>query len=392
MKNILEKINILKPWVISVRQDLHSTPELGLEEFITRDKIIGYLKEIGIHYTTFENHTGVVASIINPNFEKTIAIRCDIDALPIDENNTLSYKSINNGIMHACGHDAHTAILLGTCKYLYSIKDELDVNVKFLFQPAEETVGGAKLLIESGCMENPKIDYTIGLHVMPSINTGCIELQYDTMNASTDTINIKIKGKKGHGAYPNEGIDAIVCSAHVITALQTIISRNIASTNSAVLSLGMINGGKQGNIICDEVNITGTLRTLDKNTRSFIKERIVQIVKNTAISFNATSDVIIEEGYEPLVNDNFIVDIVKDNGVKLLGKENVLFRKHPSLGAEDFSFYLDYSKGAFYHLGCRNEDKNIIFPLHTSEFMIDEDCLTIGICIHVLNVLSLSKI
>lgn len=391
MEKLQEKVAKIKPWILSIRQDLHSTPELGLEEFLTKEKIIKYLKEIGINYTTFQNHTGVMASINIPNAKKTIAIRSDIDALPITESNNLPYKSIFNGKMHACGHDAHTAILLGSCKILYEMKKSLNANVKFFFQPAEETAGGAKLMINDNCMKNPDVDYTLGLHVMPNIDTGCVELQYDTMNASTDTINITIKGKQGHGAYPHEGIDAILCSSYVITALQSIVSRNISPANSVVLSLGTINGGNQGNIICDNVKITGTLRTLDPQTREFTKKRITQIVKDTCNGLGAIGDVDIEEGYAPLVNNNEVVDIVKDNAIKLLSKDRVLFRKQPSLGAEDFSFFLEHSKGAFYHLGCKNIEKNIISPLHTSTFLVDEDCLEIGVSLHVMNVLSLSN-
>lgn len=294
--------------------------------------------------------------------------------------------------MHACGHDAHTAILIGSCKVLYDMRDELDVNVKFLFQPAEETVGGAKLLIKDGCMENPKVDYTIGLHVMPHINTGMVELQYGSMNASTDTVSITIEGKQGHGAYPHQGVDAIVAAGHVICALQSIVSRNIDPVDSVVLSLGVINGGIKENVICPKVTIGGTLRTLNPDTRRYAKERIKEIVDFTCKGLGAKGSVDIEEGYAPLVNDNFVVDIVKENAINLLGKDNVVFRKHPSLGAEDFSFFLEHSKGAFYHLGCRNQEKNILSPLHTADFDIDEDCLEIGVMLHVLNTLSFAKL
>ena len=222
MDKIINKVKNLKSWIINIRRDLHQTPELGLEEFLTKEKIIKYLEEIGIDYITYPNHTGVMA-YINKNAKNTVAIRADIDALPILENNNKSYKSIYNGKMHACGHDAHTAILLGSCKVLYDMKDELDVNVKFFFQPAEETIGGAKLLIEDGCMDNPKVDYTIGLHVMPHINTGMVELQYDSMNASTDTVSITIEGKQSHGAYPHQGVDAIVVASHVICAFKVLL-------------------------------------------------------------------------------------------------------------------------------------------------------------------------
>lgn len=391
MNNVIDKVKSLKSWLINVRRDLHKTPELGLEEFLTKEKIIKYLEEIGIDYTTYPNHTGVMA-YINKNAKNTVAIRADIDALPIVETNNKSYKSIYNGKMHACGHDAHTAILIGSCKVLYDMRDELDVNVKFLFQPAEETVGGAELLIKDGCMENPKVDFTIGLHVMPHINTGMVELQYDSMNASTDTVSITIEGKQGHGAYPHQGVDAIVAAGHVICALQSIVSRNIDPTDSVVLSLGVINGGIKENVICPKVILSGTLRTLNPDTRRYAKERIKEIVDFTCKGLGALGSVDIEEGYAPLINDNFVVDIVKENATNLLGKDNVVFRKHPSLGAEDFSFFLEHSKGAFYHLGCRNEDKNILSPLHTADFDIDEDCLEIGVMLHVLNTLSFAKL
>ena len=391
MNSLINKVKNIKHWLVDIRRDLHKTPELGLEEFLTKEKIIKYLEEIGIDYITYPEHTGVMA-YINKNAKNTIAIRADIDALPIVETSDKPYKSIHEGKMHACGHDAHTAILLGSCKILYDMKDELDVNVKFLFQPAEETVGGAELLIKDGCMENPKVDYTIGLHVMPHINTGMVELQYDSMNASTDTVNITIEGKQGHGAYPHQGVDAIVVAGYVICALQSIVSRNIDPVDSVVLSLGVINGGIKGNVICPSVNLTGTLRTLNPQTRKYAKERIHDIVEFTCKGLGAKGSVYIEEGYAPLVNDNFVVDIVKENAINLLGEDKVVFRKHPSLGAEDFSFFLEHSKGAFYHLGCRNEDKNILSPLHTPDFDIDEDCLEIGVMLHVLNTLSFSKL
>ena len=241
-------------------------------------------------------------------------------------------------------------------------------------------------------MENPKVDYTIGLHVMPHINTGMIELQYDSMSASTDTVNITIEGKQCHGAYPHQGIDSIVVAGHVICALQSIVSRNIDPTDSVVLSLGLINGGIKENVICPKVTISGTLRALNSDTRKYAKERIKEIVDFTCKGLGALGSIDIEEGYAPLVNDSFVVDIIKENAINLLGKDNVVFRKNPSLGAEDFSFFLEHSKGAFYNLGCRNEDKNILSPLHTADFDIDEDCLEIGVMLHVLNTLSFAKL
>lgn len=381
----------IKDWLVSVRRDLHQTPELGMCEFKTKEKIIKYLNEIGIDYIESKYNTAILA-YINNNSKTTIGLRADIDALPIKEELDSDFKSIYDGKMHACGHDAHTAILLGTCKLLYSLRNSLDANVKFFFQPAEETIGGAKPMIDEGFMDNPYVNYMLGLHVMPHIDTGCVELKYDTLNASTDTINITIKGTKSHGAYPQNGIDAVVVASHVITALQTIVSRNIDPTDSVVISIGMINGGFQGNIICDEVKLTGSLRTLHPTVRTFAKSRIKEIVDFTTKSFSASAIVSIDEGYSPLINNNEIVDFIKENVSDLLGVDKLIMRKQPSLGAEDFSFFLEKCKGAFYHLGCRNTVKGITSPLHTSTFDIDEDCLPIGVMLHVSNVFKLSNL
>lgn len=385
LKSMCYEIN---DWLIEVRRDLHQTPELGLEEFETKRKIIKYLNNIGIDYIDYKDHTGIIA-YINTSSTKTVALRADIDALPINEDLNTSFKSIYPGKMHACGHDAHTAILLGACNILFKLKDNLNVNVKFFFQPAEETVGGSRLMIKDGCMTNPNVDCVFGLHVMPHIKSDTIELKYNTLNASTDTINITIIGNKSHGAYPHEGIDAIVISAHVITALQTIVSRNISPINSVVLSLGTIKGGLSQNILCDKVSIKGTLRTLDKSSREFAKMKIKEIVESTCKGLGGDSIINIEEGYPALINNNHFVDIVKENAINLFGLDRVIVRDFPSLGAEDFSYYLDICPGAFYHIGCANEEKNILAPLHTSTFNIDEMCLINGVMLHVKNVLSI---
>ena len=224
----------MNDWLVNVRRDLHKTPELGLKEFETKEKIKKYLDEIGISYIEYKNTTAIVAQI-NGGFEKTVGLRADIDALPIDEELDLDYKSKNPGVMHACGHDAHTAILLGACKVLYENRDLLKVNVKFFFQPGEE-IGAGKYMIEEGCLENPKVDMVFGLHVGSHIKTGYIEIKKGTAAASTDRLILKVLGKNGHGAYPHEGVDAIVIASYLVTALQSIISRNIDPTDSAVIS------------------------------------------------------------------------------------------------------------------------------------------------------------
>ncbi|MGL4912569.1 MAG: M20 metallopeptidase family protein [Romboutsia sp.] len=389
---IIENCKDIQKWLQEIRRDFHKTPELSLEEYKTKDKIIKYLEEIGIDYIDFKDHNGIMAYIVKPQNKITIGIRADMDALPIQEESKEHYKSTTKGVMHACGHDAHMAMLLGACKVLNKIKSTLNVNVKFLFQPAEETLGGAKFLVRDKCLENPKVDYMFGLHVMPHIETGYIETKYGTLNASTDSLKIIIKGKKSHGAYPENGIDALVASSHVVTALQSIISRNISPLNSAVLTIGKIQGGEAQNIICDNITMIGTLRTLDSETRELIINRIKNIIENTSDAFGCKGELHIEEdGFPAVINDKEVVDIIIKNTKELLGKDKFIMRENPSLGGEDFSFYTDDCKGAFFHIGCKSIEKGINYPLHTAQFNIDEDCLQIGTMMHIMNVLYFNK-
>ena len=387
-QDIINKVNNLNEWIIKIRRDIHETPELAMEEYITKKKIKKYLDEIGIEYKEYESHRGIMAYIIKNENCKTIAIRADIDALPINENTDKPYKSKHEGVMHACGHDAHTAMLLGACKILYDMKNELHVNIKFFFQGAEERFGGAKYLIKDGCLQNPNVDYMFGLHVQANVEKGYIECRKGCLNASSNSIKIKVKGKRAHGAYPENGVDALVCAAQIITSLQSIVSRNISPTNMAVLTLGKISGGEAQNVICENVEINGTIRTLDYESKEFIIDRLKTIVENTAKAYECEGSVYIEdEGYLPIINDKELVDIIKFNTEKLLGKEMYKEKVYPSMGAEDFSFYTKNCKGVFFHLGCGNKEKGINSLLHTDTFDIDERCLVIGTAMHVLNVL-----
>ncbi|MDD4046630.1 MAG: M20 family metallopeptidase [Tissierellia bacterium] len=379
--------------LVEIRRDFHMNPELSENEFRTQEKICEYLNKWGIeNYICAE--TGVVGIIKGKHKGKTIGIRGDIDALPIHEKSDVPYSSVTPGVMHACGHDAHAAIVLGIAKIIKEMADSegsINGNVKLLFQPAEETIGGAERMIQEGCMEAPNVDYVLGLHVQPYLDSGKVELKHGKLNAATDSINIALKGKASHGAYPDEGIDAIVMAGYVITALQSIVSRNTSPINSVVVSLGKISGGVKDNIIADEVIITGTLRTLDDETRQFTKDKISNIVNNTAMAFGGEGLTTFYEGYKSLINDNEVVDIIKENAEKLLGKENVEFKEFPSLGAEDFSYFLDVAKGAFFHLGCGNSAKGITSPLHSEHFDIDEECLKVGVMLQVENIMTLLK-
>lgn len=367
----------IQDWLVNIRRDFHSYPELGRNEFRTQKKICEYLNELGIENYKIAG-TGVVGIIKGASNGKTVALRADIDALPMQEKNDVPYKSKIDGVMHACGHDAHIAIQLGAARILNELKEIFSGNIKLFFQPDEEGNGGADIMVREGCMDNLKVDFVLGLHVMGYLETGKIEIKYGKLNASSDGILIKILGKSSHGAYPEKGIDAITTSAYVISALQTLVSRNISPLNSAVLSFGKITGGEVGNSIADEVTLKGTLRTLDKETRKFCKDRITEIATKTAEAFGAKAEININPGYEPLVNDDEIVKVIEEIGIKMLGKENIIYKEFPSLGVEDFSYFLDKAKGAFYHLGCANKEKNITAPNHNSSFDIDEDCLAIG--------------
>lgn len=379
----------LKPWLVDVRRDFHRYPEFGMEEFRTRDKIVQYLEEMGIPYETGIANTGVVGFIKGAEESKTVALRADMDALPITEQNEVDYKSTITGKMHACGHDAHMTVLLGAAKLLNEKKAHLPGNVKLLFQPAEETVGGAKPMIEQGVLENPKVDAVFGLHVAPEIPVGEIGVKYDQVNASSDTILITVKGDNAHGAYPHTGKDAVVIAAHVITALQTIVSRNVDPRQSAVISIGVIQGGTQGNIIANEVKMTGTVRTFDPEVRELVLKRIEDVLAYTTRSLGGDYDFALgDDGYIALINDNSMVDVVIKSGQTLLGEDKVKHITVPSLGVEDFSYFAAAVPSAFYRLGCRNEAKGIVHGAHTGRFDIDEDCLPIGAAMQVQNVLN----
>ncbi|MDW7667631.1 MAG: M20 family metallopeptidase [Bacillota bacterium] len=389
--NIEDKIEKIFKEIRDIRRDIHKHPELGQEEYRTSKIIRDFLNRNKI-----ENHacakTGVVGIIRGKNNGNTVGVRADIDALPIEEETDLEYKSIHKGIMHACGHDAHTAILLGVGKVLKEIENSLSGNVKLFFQPAEESVGGALPMIQEGCMENPKVDYVLGLHVFPSMETGFIGVKYDKMNASTDEFKITVKGVSGHGAYPHSGIDAIVLAGHVITGIQSYISRSISPLNSVVFSIGTINGGKGGNIIADKVEMIGTMRTLDEEQRIETKEKVKKLIENLCNAYGGVGNIEFDEGYKALINNNDVVRIIEKKGKEILGENKVIIGNNPSMGAEDFSYFAYKAKGGFYSLGCGNKEKGIVYNGHHPKFQIDEDCLKVGMRLQIENILELTKL
>lgn len=374
-----------KEWIISLRRKLHRIPEDGFQEFKTQRLIMETLDEIGIPYTT--ERTWVIGLIEGGQPGETVALRADMDALPLTEPDGCPFRSEHEGMMHACGHDAHVAMALGAAKVLYGLREQLHGKVKLLFQPAEETVGGAEPMVQAGAMENPHVDRVYGIHVMPHLPVGKVETRMGTLNASTDTVKITIRGRAGHGAYPDLGTDAIVCAAQVVTALQTVVSRNVSPLQSAVLTIGVIEGGTAQNIICDEVRMRGTLRTANGDLRAMMKERIAVIASNVAVGMGCEAEVDVISGYAALVNDDKEAARVKRVAARLFGEENVVDKPAPSMGGEDFSFFSDCAPGAFFHVGCVSPEWMPAPPLHSKDFRIDEDCLTIGALMHVALVL-----
>ena len=374
-----------KDWMVDIRRRLHRIPERGFAEVKTQQVIMETLDALGIPYTT--ERTWVVGVIEGALPGQVVALRADMDALPLEEPEGLPFRSEHPGMMHACGHDAHMTMMLGAAKVLMGMRDRLPGTVKLLFQPAEETDGGAEPMVQRGVMENPHVDRVYGLHVQPYLPVGVIETRAGTLNASTDDVELTILGRSSHGAYPESGADAIVCAAQVITSLQTLVSRNVSPLASAVLSLGMISGGTAGNIICDRVSLRGTLRTANGEIRAMMKRRIEEVASGVAAAMGCTAEVCITSGYAALVNDEAEAGRVMRVGACLLGEKNVVRKAAPSMGGEDFSFFCERVPGAFFHLGCVKKEDMPAPLLHSRDFHLDEDCLTVGAMMHVALVL-----
>lgn len=391
--DIKKRVNEIFQELVEIRREFHMHPELSEKEYETVERICNYLDKWGIEYERDIADTGVVAIIRGKEGGRTVAARADIDALPVVELNDLPFKSVNQGIMHACGHDIHTTIHLGVARLLKEMENDFQGNVKIFFQPAEETVGGAKRMIDEGCLKDPDVEYILALHVTSSLDVGNIEIKYGSYNAATNEFQIKVVGKSSHAAYPEESVDSIVVAGYIITALQTLVSRNISPLNSVVLTLGRINGGTKDNIISGEVTMSGTLRTLDEETRNYAKKRVKEIAENTAKAHGANAIVEFDEdGYPAVINDDEVIDVLKDKAEEILGKDKIYYREFPSMGADDFSYFLQEAKGAYYNLGSGNKEKGWTAPLHSGKFMADEESIRVGVLLQTETLLELLKL
>ncbi|BDD00347.1 M20 family metallopeptidase [Persicobacter psychrovividus] len=380
MKSTIQQLaKEIKQQVIDYRQYLHQHPELSFQEHHTVKYVADQLTAMGITRQETKAETGLVALIEGKNpTKKVIALRADLDALPIVEENDQPYKSQNDGVMHACGHDAHTASLLGAAYILNQVKDQFEGTVKLVFQPGEEQLpGGASLMIKDGALENPKPEAIIGQHVMPFIPVGKVGFRPGMYMASCDEIYITVRGKGGHAALPENNIDPIVIAANMIVSLQQIVSRFAPPKIPCVLSFGDIRAFGATNIIPDEVKIKGTFRTMNEPWRAEAHERIVKMAKGIVEGMGGTVDFDIRKGYPYLENDEALTLRNRAVAEEYLGEENVV-DLDIWLGAEDFSYYTQEMKACFYRLGTRNEAKGITSAVHTPTFDIDHDALEIG--------------
>lgn len=375
IKDIATKIS---PRLLEIRRHIHSHPELSGQEYQTAAFVAGVLSSNGLHVEEGVGKTGVIGELQgNGNSERTLAIRTDMDALPIQERTGLEFASRNEGIMHACGHDVHTTVGLGTAMILSEIAQNLPGKVRFLFQPAEEIAQGASWMVKDGVMND--ISAILGVHVFPSIPGGSIGIRYGALTAAADELEIIIHGESGHGARPHEAIDAIWIASQVITTLQQAISRTQNPLRPVVLSIGQINGGKAPNIIADRVSLLGTVRSLHPETRQILPKWIEEIVGNVCKSYGAKYQVDYRQGVPSVQNDYEITQILQSAGEEAWGSDRIQVLPEPSLGAEDFSVYLQHAPGSMFRLGVGFKDREINHPLHHPRFEVDESAIVTGV-------------
>lgn len=364
--------------MVELRRYMHQHPEVSFQEENTKAWIYDQIKDLGLEIKENVGGNGIVARLQVNDAYDTIAIRADFDALPIHDEKDVPYRSKTPGVMHACGHDAHTAMLITMAKVLVKHKDELPVNVVFLHQHAEELLpGGAKAMIEDGALEG--VDYVIGTHVSTKFPVGTVKYNYDTMYANADSFKIVVNGLGGHGATPQVTKDPIVASASLIQQIQTIVSRSVSPLDSAVVSIGAYNAGSVFNVIPGKAEIKGTFRTFTEEVRQIVAERLEQLCMGISASFNVHADIEITYGYPSLKNDHELLDYVIDNI-----REDAYYVKDveevgPAMGGEDFSYFAEVRPSCYFYTGVRNSEKNADTPHHHPRFDIDEDGMKTGV-------------
>ncbi|NET72798.1 MAG: amidohydrolase [Sphaerospermopsis sp. SIO1G2] len=366
LANVRLEIRALQPQLITWRRHIHQKPELGFKEKLTAEFISNKLQSWGIEHQTGIAKTGIVAIIKGEKSggDKVLGIRADMDALPIQEENQVSYCSQNDGVMHACGHDGHTAIALGTAYYLHQHRQDFSGTVKILFQPAEEGPGGAKPMIEAGVLKNPDVDAIIGLHLWNDLPIGTVAVKPGAFMAAISVFNCTIFGKGGHGALPHQTVDSIIVSAQIVNALQTIVARNVNPLDAAVVTIGELHSGTRANVIADTANMSGSLRYFNPDLQDFFEQRIEEIIAGVCKLHGANYQLNYINLYPPVVNDPKIAAIVKDAAETVVETPVNIFPEYQILGSEDMSFFLREVPGCYFFVGSANAEKNLNFPHH----------------------------
>jgi amidohydrolase len=373
---------IMQQWLSDVRRDFHMHPEVSHQENRTTQRIAEILKEYDCEVQLFDDMTGAVGIIRGAQDGPTIGLRADIDALPIQELNDIPYKSRNPGAMHACGHDAHAAIMLGVARNIMTsgLRSKLKGNIKFFFQPAEERIAGAKAMIKRGVLENPRVDRVIAGHMAPDLPVGTVGIFRGLGYASADMFELNITGRGTHGARPEDGNDPIVAGAHFVTIIQSIVARNIKPTDAAVVTVGKFRSGDVSNVIPETAQLEGSIRALTAGVRQRLIERLNEIAAGLGKTFSVDSQLIVHEGVPPLENDIEVADFLYAVSKDVLGEENVSYRP-PAMGSEDFAYFTEERPSAIMRLGCSNTEKGLARSLHSPYFDIDEQVLAVGVAI-----------
>ena len=379
---VLREALALSPYLTDIFTRIHRNPELSTREFQTQALILRELEAMGIEAAPIAD-TGVVGLIRGGQPGRTVAFRADMDALPIQEQTGLPYASEVPGVMHACGHDSHVTILLGAAKLLAAKRETLQGNVKLLFQPAEESVGGAARMIEAGCMENPHVDAVFYSHCAAQFPAGAIQLRPGPTNAASNPFTLTFHGKGSHAAAPHKSCDVIMAASQTVVALQTIVSRRTDPTDSAVISVGSFQAGTAGNVLPETAVLKGIIRTVNPETRERTVTSFRQIVSGIAAAMDVEVEIDVRTGFSATVNDAAMTQLVRECATELFGAEHVFHKESPSMGTEDVGYFMEQAPGCYYQYGSGNPEKGYTYTSHSPNFIVDPDALPYGAALYV---------